>query len=89
MTNGPSWIRLTRCTSTLVVNLDDYHALLSNMADCECSGRKRLEQSGSDYGHHQTLRCHGNGERTDVKADNLDRHGNLKWLSADRNMTIW
>ncbi|KAL2227366.1 UNVERIFIED_CONTAM: Staphylococcal-like nuclease CAN2 [Sesamum indicum] len=51
-------------------------------------GRKRPEQSGSDYGHHQTLRCHGNGERTDVKADNLDRHGNLKWLSADRNMTI-
>ncbi|KAL0321796.1 UNVERIFIED_CONTAM: Staphylococcal-like nuclease CAN2 [Sesamum calycinum] len=61
------WLILTRC-----------HALLSNIADCGCSGRKRPEQSVSGYGRRQTLRCHGNGERTDAKADNLDRHGNLK-----------
>ncbi|KAK4385271.1 Staphylococcal-like nuclease CAN1 [Sesamum angolense] len=60
------WLILTRC-----------HALLSNIADCGCSGRKRPEQSVSGYGRRQTLRCHGNGERTDAKADNLDRHGNL------------
>lgn len=30
----------------------------------------RLEESGLGYGHPQTLRSHGNGERTNETADN-------------------
>lgn len=36
---------------------------------CYNSGKRRLEQSESDSGHHQTLRSHGSGGRTDEKGD--------------------
>lgn len=44
------------------------------MFDCERSGNKRRGQRGSVYGHQRTQRCHGNGERIGVKADNHERN---------------
>jgi hypothetical protein len=37
----------------------------------DTSGKKRLEQSELVCGLHQILRSHGNGERTNVKVDDI------------------
>lgn len=68
---------LDKVISLYLNYLSDCNRQFLELSRCICSGRERLEPSGLGYGHLQILRCHGSGERTGVKADNLTLRSKL------------